>query len=78
LPKALADGSTQLRLTPLEVIERLAALILLSRRGATTTYEALAPNSRDPTAAFGPRVPASECRKVADSVEKPVASRSRI
>jgi len=42
-----------MRLKPLELIERLAALILLSRRAATITHEVLAPNSRYPTAGSG-------------------------
>jgi hypothetical protein len=52
-PKPRPDGSMCLRPKPLELIERLAALILLSRRAAIITHKVLAPNSRYPTAGSG-------------------------
>jgi hypothetical protein len=45
LPKAQADGSTQLRLTPLELIDRLAALIAPPRIHRHRYHGVLAPNS---------------------------------
>ena len=45
LPKAQADGSTQLRLTPLELIERRAALIPPPRVHRHRYHGVLAPNA---------------------------------
>ena len=45
LPKAQADGSTQLRLTPLELIDRLAALIPPPRIHRHRYHGVLAANS---------------------------------
>ena len=45
LPKAQADGRTQLRLTPLELIERLAALIPPARIHRHRYHGVLAPNA---------------------------------
>jgi hypothetical protein len=45
LPKALADGKTQLRLTPLELLDRLAALIPPPRLHRHRYHGVLAPNA---------------------------------
>jgi hypothetical protein len=45
LPKALPDGKMQLRLTPLELLDRLAALILPPRLHRQNSHGVLAPNA---------------------------------
>jgi hypothetical protein len=45
LPKALPDGKTQLRLTPLELLDRLAALIPPPRVHRRSSHGVLAPNA---------------------------------
>jgi hypothetical protein len=45
LPKALPDGKTQLRLTPLELLDRLAALIPPPRLHRHRYHGVLAPNA---------------------------------
>ncbi len=45
LPKPLADGQTELVLTPLELLERLALLIPPPRRHCHRYYGVLAPNA---------------------------------
>jgi hypothetical protein len=79
LPKAGPDGRTQLILSPLELIKRIAALVPPPRQHRHRYYGVLAPNAplRAAVTALAPEAPAAQPTPVQTSEEAPHSCAAR-